>query len=137
MFYVFQTAGSEGNSYHVVEATPEEIASFKSILSRVDTVIWDWGGELPFFDETTYSTKDEALRSIYSNDILNAIDKIGISASEYRKIDDYVNNHCEIYDKMKMPLHSFIQNAIYNFKTYEAKELCQAIINEIKNEENS
>ena len=49
MFYVFQTAGSEGNSYHVVEATPEEIASFKSILSRVDTVVWDWGGELPFF----------------------------------------------------------------------------------------
>ena len=96
MFYVFQTAGSEGNSYHVVEATPEEIASFKSILSRVDTVVWDWGGELPFFDETAYSTKDEALRSIYSNDILNAIDKIGISASEYRKIDDYVNNHREV-----------------------------------------
>lgn len=137
MFYVFQTAGSEGNSYHIVEATPEEIASFKSILSRVDTVIWDWGGELPVFDDTAYNTKDEALRSIYSNDILDAIDRIGISASEYRKMEDYVNNHNEIYDKMKMPLHRFIQNAIYNFKTYEAEELCLAILNAIKNEENN
>lgn len=137
MFYVFQTAGSEGNSHHIVEATPEEITSFKSILSRVDTVIWDWGGELPAFDDTAYNTKDEALRSIYSNDILDAIDRLNISASDYRKMEDYVNNHNEIYDKMKMPLHRFIQNAIYNFKTYEAKELCQAILNEIKNEENS
>ena len=137
MFYVFQTAGSEGNSYHIVEATPEEITSLKSVLSRVDTVIWDWGGELPVFDETAYNTRDEALRNIYSSDILDAIDRLNISASDYRKMEDYVNNHNEIYDKMKMPLHRFIQNAIYNFKTFEAEELCLAILNAIQNEENN